>query len=230
MRIILSDLKLNPDSFKGKNIKALPNNPSQMGITAAELKAAFDHVGEQILAVALNAVIDVLSGGEGASNIGSVGGITVQDHINIRVNPHLVTKAQVGLSEVQNFSPADMPMSFLAQLAIDTLTANVLTKDNTTPYEPTDYYHPVTLKKLQDAQFQSGSVSSVFGQAGDVHTLDCGDWDMSEIEAHNRNSRAHQYMAVDGLQAEPTIDSDNLEQHKINEDVHGNVILDGGKF
>lgn len=227
---MLVDHKLKSESFVGKNVKALPDNPSQAGITAAQLKDAFDKSGETVIATSLNAVIDILSGGEGASNIGTVGGSTVQAHIDRRDNPHLATPQQLGLERVNNTSDYEKPVSWLTQQEIDNLKANVLTKDNMFPYEPTELFHPVTLKKLQDAQFNSGSVSSVFGQGGDIITLDCGDWDMSAVEAHNRSAFAHSAMVVDGQTTEPLYDSDNLEQHKVNDNVHSNVIVNGGTF
>lgn len=226
----ISDKKLNSESFSGKNVKALPNNPSQQGITAAQLKAAFDRGGEEVIANALNAVIDILASSEGASNVGVVGGGSVQNHIDSRTNPHLVTAAQLNLERVNNTSDYEKPVSWLTQQEIDNLRANVLTKDNTIPYEPTENYHPVTLKKLNDAQFISGSVSSVFGQGGNIVKLDCGDWDLSNVEAHNRSAFAHSSMIVDGQAKEPAYDSDSLEQHKVNENVHSNVIVNGGTF
>lgn len=51
---------------------------------------------------------------------------TLGNHIGNTNNPHSVTKAQVGLGNVQNLAPADMPISTLQQAkftAIDTLVA-----------------------------------------------------------------------------------------------------------
>lgn len=47
-------------------------------------------------------------------------GKTAYDHTLLTNNPHSVTKAQVGLSNVENLSPADLPVSTAQQTALNT--------------------------------------------------------------------------------------------------------------
>lgn len=54
----------------------------------------------------------------------------LNSHTNNTENPHQVTKAQVGLSNVDNTSDADKPLSTAATEAIETLQANINTVDN----------------------------------------------------------------------------------------------------
>jgi hypothetical protein len=44
----------------------------------------------------------------------------IQDHINSTDNPHQVTKEQVGLGNVSNLAPADLPISSATQTALNT--------------------------------------------------------------------------------------------------------------
>lgn len=67
----IADLKLQDRDFAGVDIKALPDRPSEAGISAAQLKAAFDHVGEQVLAAHINDLIDGLTAVSGAEEIGA---------------------------------------------------------------------------------------------------------------------------------------------------------------
>lgn len=72
-------------------------------------------------------------------------------------NPHSVTKAQVGLGNVDNTSDINKPISSATQTALNAKanTVDVLTKTNTTPYTPTADYHPVT-KAYADALASGG--------------------------------------------------------------------------
>ena len=54
----------------------------------------------------------------------------LSSHTNNKENPHEVTKEQVGLSNVDNTSDADKPLSTAATEAIETLQANINTVDN----------------------------------------------------------------------------------------------------
>ena len=68
---MLIDRKLNESDFAGQNVKALDDRPT---ISAAELKAVFDHDSEEIIAKRINGIIDDLTGTDGASNIGTTEG------------------------------------------------------------------------------------------------------------------------------------------------------------
>lgn len=80
---MITDLKLAETDFKTVDVKSLPDRPSEAGISAATLKATFDHVVEQLVAQRLNGLIDTLVSTGGATEIGvaaidGVSGINVQ--------------------------------------------------------------------------------------------------------------------------------------------------------
>lgn len=56
-----------------------------------------------------------------------------QNHTGDRNNPHDVTKAQIGLGNVQNLSPADMPISTAVQNALNAITAGTVPLVELTP-------------------------------------------------------------------------------------------------
>ena len=114
----LNDCKLNETFFSEKGIIALSDNPSANGMTAAELKAAFDDLSKNYVGQSLNDVIDILVAEGGASQIGTTistsGGKSVQAvlddisgtvsginnnlaaHEDDTANPHNVSPAQIG--------------------------------------------------------------------------------------------------------------------------------------
>lgn len=80
----ITDYKVQEADFTGKDIAGLPAKPSEAGITAAQLQEQFDKGAKKVVAPRLNALIDTLSGTEGAANLGAtqiagVSGYTVQD-------------------------------------------------------------------------------------------------------------------------------------------------------
>lgn len=89
---MLTEYKLNPADFAGKNVSALPDRPGEAGMTAAQLKAAFDRGGEEVIASHVNGLIDALSGETGASGIGTQSGESVEAHLNKSVESETVRK------------------------------------------------------------------------------------------------------------------------------------------
>lgn len=67
-------------------------------------------------------------------------------------NPHSVTKAQVGLGNVDNTSDADKPVSTAQQSALNLKAdkSNVLELNNTTAFTPDSNYEPATKKYVDD--------------------------------------------------------------------------------
>ena len=63
--------------------------------------------------------IDAISGGTG---------VQLQVHLDDLSNPHQVTKAQVGLSNVENTSDADKPVSTVQQTALDSKVDKIIGK------------------------------------------------------------------------------------------------------
>lgn len=74
----------------------------------------------------LERVLSIAEGGTGAddastalSNLGGASSTDLSTHISDDTNPHSVTKAQVGLSDVDNTSDVDKPISTLQQAGLD---------------------------------------------------------------------------------------------------------------
>lgn len=99
--------------------------------TPSEVKAIFDNLVRAVVATAVNLVVDEVNGHEADAE-----------------NPHAVSKEQVGLGAADNTADADKPVSGpqAAALALKAYIADVLTKDNTTEFTPTENYHPATKK------------------------------------------------------------------------------------
>lgn len=81
----LTDLKFVTADFAGKGISVLSDRPNDDGLTAAQLKAAFDELVEDVVSTRVNQILDVLaaSGGSllGTAAVPGVAGETVADQI-----------------------------------------------------------------------------------------------------------------------------------------------------
>lgn len=82
-------------------VEELPDNPSDAGYTAAQLKAVFDARSNNELKNQHNALVDEVAAHESGSN------------------PHKITKSTVGLGNVNNTSDANKPVSSAQRTAID---------------------------------------------------------------------------------------------------------------
>ena len=79
----------------------------------------------------------------------------INQHIQSANNPHRVTKAQVGLSEVENYSPANMPLSDAAIAEIERLDEKIDQPITTDKIED----NAVTYEKLsEDVQEKIGEI------------------------------------------------------------------------
>lgn len=76
----------------------------------------------------------------------------IDTHKADKQNPHGVTKAQVGLGNVDNTADADKPISGAVQTALNgkASLSEVLSKTNTAEYTPAGDYHPATKKYVDD--------------------------------------------------------------------------------
>lgn len=140
----LSELKIKSKDFAGKDVASLPVHPSADGMSAEELQAAFDRSVKEVIAPKVNSLIDAVAaiqvGGvtpDGElltsekivhSVAGTPTGGTVSDYLAQSMahqsnynNPHRVTKSTIGLSNVDNTSDANKPLSIAAKQAIDKL-------------------------------------------------------------------------------------------------------------
>ncbi len=127
-------------------IQKLDDEPNDVGgLTAAELKAKFDEGGEAVKKYLNDTLTPELEQGfsEKVSSSTTINGHPLTGDVTI-------TKSDVELGNVDNTSDLDKPISTAQQKALDTLdkekadAANVLTKDNHTPYTPTEPDHPAT--------------------------------------------------------------------------------------
>ncbi len=82
----IKNLRFNEAEFVGKDVASLPDNPSQEGIGTAELKARFDNVPKMMIALGKhNELIDALAGTEGAGNIGTQSGESIQAQLDAKI-------------------------------------------------------------------------------------------------------------------------------------------------
>ena len=101
----LNEKKLSSEDFSGKNVKALPDKPSEMGMTAQQLKAAFDKSGEEVIAGRINAIIDVLTGSSGAGEIGTQSGESVEEALARCLAGNGIRQIRIAQSGVLEYSP-----------------------------------------------------------------------------------------------------------------------------
>jgi len=110
----LKDYKMSDATAQAQGVVSLPDHPSESGMSAASLKAAFDRLARNVVGENLNHVIDALTAQSGAQEIGAIvaglDGTTVAEilvalaqkaaqaeaHLAEKENPHQVTAAQVG--------------------------------------------------------------------------------------------------------------------------------------
>lgn len=107
-------------------------------------------------------------------------------HTDNMENPHATNKEQIGLSEVDNISSMNMPVSTAQQAAISLKadTSSVLTKENITEYTPTQEFHPATKKYVDDSVQAAGGgdmLKSVYDKNNDgiidiAKSLKGGEW------------------------------------------------------
>ena len=70
---MIIELKFNEAEFTGRDIASLPDRPGDAGITTEQLKAMFDNVGKNLIALGkFNQLIDALMASSGASDIGAI--------------------------------------------------------------------------------------------------------------------------------------------------------------
>lgn len=114
----------------------LPDNPSEQGMKAADIKKAFyQFISDATVSIyaEINRIV-----GEANTDIASRD-TAVDTHSENTNNPHSVTKAQVGLGNCDNTSDADKPVSTAQQTAIsaNTTSINTHTGDTDNPHSVT---------------------------------------------------------------------------------------------
>ena len=81
-------------------------------------------------------------------------GADLTAHINNKNNPHEVTKAQVGLGNVSNLAPADLPVSTATQSALDAVNNDIDDIEELIPNQAT------VSNQLADKSFVNSSIST----------------------------------------------------------------------
>lgn len=119
-----------------KSAYRLPDNPSEQGFKAADIKKAFYQFIDDSTASICAEVNRVVE--EANTDIANKDTL-VDTHTTDKNNPHEVTKSQVGLGNVDNTSDLDKPVSTAQQAAISAVQANLNTHT-----ENTDNPHSVT--------------------------------------------------------------------------------------
>ena len=146
----ITDLKLAEADFKAVDVKSLPDRPSEAGISAASLKATFDHVVEQLVAERLNSLIDSMVSAGGAAEIGAgsiegVAGINVQQMLEATklLIDDRYTKAEADTLLSRKFDAANA-VSLVRQVAF-TPDTGVFTMTN---YDGSTYTLDTALAKV----------------------------------------------------------------------------------
>lgn len=109
------------DDVKVGGVSVVSDRIAQLGTMASETASQYSK----------KSVADTLYAGKSYET-------TINNHIANKSNPHAVTKAQVGLGNVNNTSDADKPISYATQVALDTKQATItgaattITSDNLT--------------------------------------------------------------------------------------------------
>lgn len=117
------------EAIKRKTAFMLPDNPSEQGMKAADIKKAF----YQSQTDSNTSIIASINRIVGEANIEiQASRSSVATHEAKKDNPHNVSKEQVGLSNVDNTSDLDKPVSTATQQAINTLTLRFQGHQNST--------------------------------------------------------------------------------------------------
>ena len=121
------------------SISELPDYPSDKGYSARQLKELFDARSDGEIKEKHNALVDAFAEAEE----------TASAHLEDKTNPHNVTKAQIGLSNVDNTSDMDKPISTSARALFDELSDRLEGVDELRKHcDENDNPHSVTKEQL----------------------------------------------------------------------------------
>lgn len=135
--------KITPEAIQAilrKTAYILPDNPSEQGMKAADIKKAFyQYISDASASICseVNRIVE-----EANTDIASRDTI-VDTHADSKENPHNVTKAQVGLGNADDTSDMDKPVSTAQAQAIQQVQTNLTTHE-----ENVENPHNVTKEQL----------------------------------------------------------------------------------
>ena len=149
----------------------------------------------------------------------------LKQHTDNLSNPHVVTKSQVGLDNVDNTADVDKPMSNTVQAAITTLTNSKA--DKTEVYLKTETYNKsevdsalsnkpnsnTVYTKIQTDTLLNGRVSSVNGKTGTSITLTRNDLGISSDEVMQQWTKEARFVQ----------DESGMNQQQFNDKTVGTV-------
>lgn len=137
----LKDLKIQAFT---EPVSDLPDNPSQSGITAEELKRRFDANANNELKPSVNGIVDFLLG---FTNGEEIKGIRLDEDNVVEVTKDGTNYISTGYSK-----------EYITDMLADKADkSDVLLKTNTEEFTPTDTYQPATKKYVDDKVISAGA-------------------------------------------------------------------------
>ena len=161
----LSECKLNDSFFNEKGIIALSDTPSANGMTAAELKAAFDDLSKNYVGESLNNVIDILLAEGGAGQIGTTistdNGNNVQAVLNDISNDLNNINGSLTAHASNSGNPHNVSPSQIGAVAKSELTESVVNDNSKVPTSKAVYDQWLDTKAHIDNHNNPHEVSTV---------------------------------------------------------------------
>lgn len=170
-----SSLKFNSTDFTDQDIASLEDVPSAAGMTAAQLKARFDNIGKNMIAMGKhNALVDALSGENGASGIGALDydeqgnviTVTVQeslDNLQGYINEDVLVKYE---GDAPTSSVTELPDNCWWAVSGAVLAPLLGSGFTWTLGSATTYYLKVLRLTASFRRYELNSAAGAFGWAG----------------------------------------------------------------
>lgn len=178
----LKDLKIQAFT---EPVSDLPDNPSQSGITAEELKRRFDANANNELKPSVNGIVDFLLG---FTNGEEIKGIRLNEDNVVEVTKDGANYISTGYSK-----------AYITQMLAEKVDkADVLLKTNTEEFTPTGIYQPATKKYVDDKVLSAGAADmtqAVYDPTGRQTDI------FAEIDkkANNDEHQLKSYYGLNGL-------------------------------
>ena len=178
----LNDLKIQAYS---EPVSDLPDNPSQSGITAEELKRRFDANANNELKPSVNGIVDFLLG---FTNGEEIKGIRLNEGNVIEVT-----------TDGKNYISTGYSKAYITQMLAEKVDkSDVLLKTNTEEFTPTGIYQPATKKYVDDKVVLTGAADmtqAVYDPTGRQTDI------FAEVDkkANNDEHQLKSYYGLNGL-------------------------------
>ena len=178
----LKDLKIQAFT---EPVSDLPDNPSQSGITAEELKRRFDANANNELKPSVNGIVDFLLGFTNGEEIKG-----------IRLNGDNVIEVT---TDGKNYISTGYSKAYITQMLSEKANkSDVLLKTNTEEFTPTGIYQPATKKYVDDKVLSAGAADmtqAVYDPTGRQTDI------FAEVDkkANNDEHQLKSYYGLNGL-------------------------------